>query len=109
MTLKQGVKWHDGEELSADDVLFTMRAIQDPAYKSPLRGGLISVEVATVDRYTLTFTLKKSYFGFLESLTAGILPKHIWENISPENFLLAYYNLTPVGSAPCRFSDSYKY
>lgn len=105
VTLKQGVKWHDGEELTAEDVLFTMKAIQDPAYKSPLRGGLFSVDVATIDRYTLTFTLKKSYFGFLESLTVGVLPKHIWENISSENFLLADYNLTPVGTGPYRFSD----
>lgn len=108
LTLKQGVKWHDGEELTAADVLFTIKAIQDPAYKSPLRANWLSVEAATVDRYTLTLTLKKSYFGFLESLVVGILPKHIWENISPENFLLADYNLAPIGSGPYRFYDSEK-
>lgn len=108
VTLRQGVKWHDGEELTADDVLFTIKAIQDPAYKSPLRANWLSVDAATVDRYTLTFTLKKAYFGFLESLTVGILPKHIWENIAPENFLLADYNLAPIGSGPYRFYDSGK-
>ena len=108
MTLKRGVKWHDGEELIADDVLYTIQAIQNPAYKSPLRSNWLSVDVATVDRYTLTFSLKKSYFGFLENLTVGILPKHIWENIASENFLLADYNLAPVGSGPYRFSDSGK-
>lgn len=106
LTLKQGVKWHDEGELTADDVLFTIQAIQDPAYKSPLRSNWLSVEASAVDRYTLTLTLKKAYFGFLESLTVGILPKHIWENISPENFLLADYNLAPVGSGPYRFYDS---
>ena len=35
--LKKDVKWHDGEPFTADDVLFTIQAIQDPAYKSPLR------------------------------------------------------------------------
>lgn len=107
-TLKQGVKWHDGEELTAEDVLFTLRAIQDPAYKSPLRANWLSVEIGTVDRYTLNIALKKSYFGFLENLTVGILPKHIWENIAPENFLLADYNLAPIGSGPYRFYDSEK-
>ncbi|MBI2439574.1 MAG: peptide ABC transporter substrate-binding protein [Candidatus Moranbacteria bacterium] len=106
VTLRQGVRWHDGEELSADDVLFTIRAIQDPAFKSPLRANWLSVDVAAVDRYTVTFTLKKSYFGFLENLTLGILPKHIWENIAPENFLLADYNLSPIGSGPYVFYDS---
>ncbi len=108
LTIKQGVKWHDGEELTADDVLFTIHAIQDPAYKSPLRSNWLSVEAGVVDRYTVTLTLKKTYFGFLESLTVGILPKHIWENIAPENFLLADYNLAPVGSGPFRFYDSEK-
>ncbi|MDP2837812.1 MAG: ABC transporter substrate-binding protein, partial [Candidatus Moranbacteria bacterium] len=83
-------------------------AIQDPAYKSPLRANWLSVEVAAVDRYTVTFTLKKVYFGFLESLTVGILPKHIWETIPPESFLLADYNLAPIGSGPYRFYDSEK-
>lgn len=108
LTLKRGVKWHDGEEVTADDVFFTIQAIQDPAYKSPLRANWLSVEAALVDQYTLTLTLKKTYFGFLESLTVGILPKHIWENITPENFLLADYNLAPIGSGPYRFYDSQK-
>lgn len=108
ITLRQGIKWHDGEEMTADDVLYTIKAIQDPTYKSPLRSNWLSVDVAVVDRYTLTFSLKKAYFGFLENLTVGILPKHIWENIAPENFLLADYNLAPVGSGPYRFFDSKK-
>jgi len=108
LTLKQGIKWHDGEELTTEDVLYTIRAIQNPAYKSPLRANWLSVEAGTVDRYTLTLSLKKSYTGFLESLTVGILPKHIWESITPENFLLADYNLTPIGSGPYQFADSDK-
>jgi len=35
--LKKDVKWHDGEAFSSDDVLFTIQAVQDPAFKSPLR------------------------------------------------------------------------
>mgnify|MGYP001565053597 CR=1 FL=1 len=108
MTLRQGARWHDGEEVTADDVLFTVLAIQNPAYKSPLRSNWLSVDVASIDRYTVTFSLKKAYFGFLENLTLGILPKHIWENIAPENFLLADYNLAPIGSGPYAFFDSKK-
>ncbi|MEK7494290.1 MAG: ABC transporter substrate-binding protein, partial [Patescibacteria group bacterium] len=106
LTLRQGVKWHDGEEVTADDVLFTINAIQDPAYKSPLRANWLSVDASAVDRYTIVFTLKKPYFGFLENLTVGILPKHIWENIPADKFLLADYNLAPIGSGPYRFRDS---
>ncbi len=108
VTLRQGIQWHDGEEVTADDVFYTVKAIQDPTYKSPLRSNWLSVDVAVVDRYTITFSLKKAYFGFLENLTLGILPKHIWEKIAPENFLLADYNVAPIGSGPYRFFDSEK-
>ena len=108
VTLRPGIRWHDGEELTADDILYTIQVIQDPSYKSPLRANWLSVDVAAADRYIVTFTLKKTYFGFLENLTLGILPKHIWENIAPENFLLADYNLAPIGSGPYSFFDSEK-
>lgn len=104
--LRPGVRFHDGEEVSADDVVFTVRSIQDPAYKSPLRSNWQGVEVAATDPYTVVFSLKKPYFGFLENLVVGILPKHIWENIAPENFTLADYNLSqPIGSGPYLYED----
>src|SRR3990167_9368008 len=53
VTLRPGVKWHDGEEVTADDVVFTAQVLQDPAYKSPLRANWLSVDVAAVDRYTV--------------------------------------------------------
>lgn len=101
--LKNGVKWHDGQDLTADDVAFTFNIVQDPAYKSPLRQNWQGVAVAASDAHTLVFSLKKPYFGFLENLTVGILPKHIWENIAPEKFALAEYNLSPIGSGPYQF------
>ncbi len=104
--LRPGVRFHDGEELGADDVVFTIRSIQDPAYKSPLRANWQGVEIAATDQYTVVFTLKKPYFGFLENLVVGILPKHIWENIAPDSFTLADYNLSqPIGSGPYLFED----
>lgn len=104
--LKTGIRFHDGEELTADDVVFTVRALQDPAYKSPLRPNWLGVEVAAPERYTVVFTLKKPYFGFLENLTVGILPKHIWESVSADRFTLVDQNLIrPVGSGPYRFQD----
>jgi peptide/nickel transport system substrate-binding protein len=104
VTLKDGVKWHDGQDLTAADVVFTLSIVQDPAYKSPLRSNWLGVDVSAKDSRTVVFSLKKSYFGFLDSLTVGILPKHIWETIAPEKFPLAEYNLSPVGSGPYQFA-----
>jgi peptide/nickel transport system substrate-binding protein len=104
--LKPNVRFHDGEELSADDVAFTVRAIQDPAYKSPLRANWQGVGATVTDRYTIVFSLKRPYFGFLENLSVGILPRHIWENIAPDKFTLADYNLSqPIGAGPYLFDE----
>lgn len=103
VTLKNDTQWHDGKPLTADDVIFTIKTIQNPDYKSPLRGNYLGMEVEKESDYQMRFKLKDAYAGFLERLTFKILPKHIWENISPQNFLLTNYNLQPIGSGPYQF------
>lgn len=106
--LRNDVFWHDGEKFTANDVYFTVTALLDPMYKSPLRQNWQGVSVTVVDEYTVQFELKNPYAGFLDSLTLGMLPKHIWENIAPEKFALADYNLRPIGTGPYMFSDFQK-
>ncbi|HDH07466.1 MAG TPA: hypothetical protein ENG89_00405, partial [Candidatus Moranbacteria bacterium] len=106
--LRKDIKWHDGETLDASDIHFTVSILKDKSYKSPLRFNWQGVEVNQIDDYTLEFILKEPYFGFIDNLTVGILPKHIWENITAEKFVLADYNLRPVGSGPYKFFDFQK-
>lgn len=106
--LRQGVLWHDGQSFTADDVYYTATILQDPMYKSPLRQNWQGVTAQIIDENTLSFELKNPYAGFIDSLTVGILPKHIWENISPEKFSLADYNLHPIGTGPYKFVDFQK-
>ena len=101
--LKQNVKWHDNAELTAQDVLFTINLLSDPAYKSPLRFNWQGIETNIIDDYTIEFKVKAPYVGFLNNLTFGILPKHIWENIGSERFFLTEFNLRPIGSGPYKF------
>lgn len=54
----------------------------------------------------VVFHLKKPFYYFKESLNFGILPKHIWENISDEEFSLASENLNPIGSGPYKISST---
>ncbi len=103
--LKENVLWHDRETLTADDVIFTIKTIQNPDYKSPIRGNYLGVEMEKINDFALRFKLKSAYSGFLERLTLKILPKHIWQDISPQNFLLTNYNLRPVGSGPYQFKN----
>ncbi len=74
--LRRGVQFHDGRELEAEDVAFTLRSIQDPALGSPLRGALDAVEsIQVLDRYTLRLRLKKPYAPLLAALAVGIVPR----------------------------------
>ncbi|PJE60034.1 MAG: hypothetical protein COU85_00425 [Candidatus Portnoybacteria bacterium CG10_big_fil_rev_8_21_14_0_10_44_7] len=102
--LKDNVVWHDGEKLTADDIIFTIKTIQDPAFKSPLRPNLSGIEIEKIDDYYLRFRLKTYYAPFLQNLTFGILPKHLWQNISASQFPLHELNLKPVGSGPFSFA-----
>jgi len=106
--LRRDVFWHDGRPLTAQDVLFTVNLITDPAYKSPLRYNWQGIETNLVDDYTITFGVKNPYVGLLNNFTFGILPKHIWESISPDQFPLADINLTPIGTGPYKYSSHQK-
>jgi peptide/nickel transport system substrate-binding protein len=105
ITLKDNVFWHDGKKLDADDVIFTIKTIQNPDYKSPIRANYLGVEVEKISDTSLRFKLKTAFSGFTERLTLKILPGHIWQEISPQNFLLTNYNLKPIGSGPYQFKS----
>lgn len=97
--IKDNIRWQfDKEKLTIDDVLFTVKSIQNPNYKSPLRSNLTGVETEKIDDYTAKFSLKSPYEPFLQNLTFGILPSHVWQYINTANFHLAEYNIKPIGS-----------
>ncbi len=104
--LNKNITWHDRKPLDADDVLFTIRAIQNPQYKSPLRANWQGVGVEKLDQYTIRFTLRSPYAPFIENLTQGIIPRHLWERIAPDVAVLHELNIKPVGSGPYRASRS---
>lgn len=106
--LKENIFWHDGQKLTADDVLFTIKIIQDPEYQSALRINWLGVEVEKISDLSIRFKLKNPYPAFLEYLTVGILPKHIWGQISAKDFSLSDQNLKPIGSGPYQFKELQK-
>lgn len=103
--LKDNLRWHDGEPLTASDVIFTVTSIQDPSYKSPLYSSFRGVTIEEVDSKTVRFTLGEAYAPFLGMLTFGILPEHTWSEIPAQSANLAEYNIKPVGSGPFQFKS----
>ncbi len=103
--LKKNLKWHDGEPLTARDVVFTIKTIQNSLYKSVLRTNWQGVSADEIGELVVRFTLRTPYVPFMENLTVGIIPAHKWENISPDQAFTDELNLKPVGAGPYEFDS----
>lgn len=106
--LKQNVKWHDNKPLTASDVVFSIVSIQNPDYKSPYYRSFNGIIIDKIDDYTVKFTLQQPYAAFLNLLTIGIIPQHIWYDTNAATAKLAVYNQRPVGSGPYKFKNLVK-
>jgi len=103
--LRNDVLWHDGKPLTVDDVMFTISAIKNEKYNSPLRSTWMDVEAKKINDSTVQFQLKRPYAMFPSLLTVGILPQHIWERVPVASVNLAEANNKPVGTGPYQFKS----
>jgi peptide/nickel transport system substrate-binding protein len=104
-TLKDNIFWHDGVQLIADDIGFTLAAIQNPEFKSPLYKTLQGVVFEKISEESFKLSLAEPFSPFISTLTFGILPMHLWENISPENATLTELNKKPIGTGPFMYKS----
>ena len=103
--LRPNLTFQDNTPVTADDVVFTIAKTQDPALKSPERANWNGVVVQKIDDRTVSFTLKQAYAPFIENLTLGILPRHIWQSVTDDEFSFSSLNTSPIGSGPFSVSN----
>lgn len=85
--LKKGVKFHDGSELTAEDVKFTFESILDPEMNSPKAAPYQQSEsIEVIDPYTIKFTLKEVFSPFLIEMVQPILSKTATEAQKDKKF-----------------------
>lgn len=101
--LRKNIRWHDAINFSADDIVFTVRMTQNQDFSSPQRINWQGVETIKIDDWTIELKLKNPYAQFLNNLTLGIMPSHLWQEIKPANFILSELNLKPIGTGPYKF------
>jgi len=106
VTIKEGLQFHDGSNLTARDVAFTIGLIQNADLKSPLRGVWEGVIVEVLGERELNITLEDPYTPFIENFTVGILPRGIWDELPIEQLPFSQHNTEPVGSGPYMVVDS---
>ena len=98
--LKKDQRWQDGAIFNAEDVLYTVAVLQNPDYDQSLRPVWEGISVEKTDDFTVVFHLPKPYPLFLENLTVGILPRHLWDDIPVKDFTKSALNLNAVGTGP---------
>jgi len=80
--LRENIYWHDGQQLTADDALFTIKAILNPFVDcAPLRAYYAKiVDAYTEGKYNLTITTSETYFMNLEFMGGfAVIPRHVWD------------------------------
>jgi len=103
--LREDVYFHDGTQLTASDVAYTITLIQNPDLKSPLRGNWDGVLVEQLGEFELNIVLEEVYAPFIENLTVGILPRDNWDELPIEQLPFSQNNTQPVGTGPYTITD----
>jgi ABC-type transport system substrate-binding protein len=105
--LNQGILWHDGEAMTANDVVFTYRdVISHPDFSNTsLRRAFEKVEIKKVSDMEVSFTLPYPYKFFLTNFTVGLLPRHILENTPVSELEYSDFSQTPIGNGLYSFTE----
>ena len=123
--LNENAKWHDGEPVTAEDVVYSAQVASSSEYNYVRRirmqyfagtddtgceTGTDSVEVKAVDDHTVEFTLKTpldpSIVYALVNRDFFIIPKHLLSGISDGDLVNDAFWQKPIGSGPCIFDST---
>ena len=104
--LRKGVRWHDRTPFTSDDVVFTIKAIQDSAFQGSQEVADLwrDVSVEQLGDYDVRFALKEPFAPFLEYTTVGILPRHLYSEATGKAMAESPYNLRPIGTGPFKLT-----
>jgi len=100
-TIRDGIKWADGQPFTADDVLFTFHVLQDPEYQQPGADSWRQVGVAAAGPGRVIFTLRAPSAAFPLALRIGIIAKHLFNGLSPPQISASPYSgVQAMGTGP---------
>jgi len=101
-TIRDGVKWHDGEPFTAEDVKWTYEYYPTvPGANTVMTDVVNDAKSITVDGNKVIFEFNNPQPNALTIFSQwAILPKHCLENVAPENFSADTFWQKPIGTGP---------
>ena len=103
--LRADARWQDGVPVTSDDVVYTVRVLQDPAYTGPLAAGWQGVTATAIDAATVRFDLAVPLGGFLQAAAQPLLPAHLLASVPVAELADAPFSTHPVGNGPFALTD----
>lgn len=100
VTMRKDAKWHDGEPVTAADVVFTVGLMKSPAVRSVMTGSWQGITATALNSNTVQFVLPASYAAFPHAMTFAILPEHVLKSVRPSSLRESSFSSAPVGSGP---------
>ncbi len=105
-TLRDGIKWADGEPFTVDDVVFTFRVLQDPEYDLPGAAFWRQLGIARAGDNQVVFTLRAPSAAFPLALRIGIIARHLFNGMAPPQISASAYSLArAIGTGPFMVSS----
>ncbi|MGH2471618.1 MAG: peptide ABC transporter substrate-binding protein [Candidatus Limnocylindria bacterium] len=103
--IREDATWHDGQPVTADDVVYTVKLLQDRGYVGPYSDAFRGVSVERIALRTVRFTLPDVYGPFAASTTVPLLPSHILGDVPYAELSRQTFNFNPVGTGPFRVAE----
>jgi peptide/nickel transport system substrate-binding protein len=103
--IREDATWHDGQPVTADDVVFTVKLLQDRGYVGPYSDAFRGVSVDRISPRTVRFTLPDVYGPFADSTTVPLLPSHLLGNVPYAELSRQPFNANPIGTGPFRVNE----
>jgi peptide/nickel transport system substrate-binding protein len=104
-TIRPDANWHDAVPVTADDVLYTVQLLQDPAYTGPFADAFKGVTVTALGTKIVRFALPDAYAPFAGSTTVPLLPAHLLSLVTFGELARQPFNTKPVGTGPFKVSE----
>lgn len=100
--LEDDVVWHDGQPLTAEDVVFSYGLLQDESFPADpaVRALWQTVTIGSDNPGSVSFTLPEPYAPFLDATTRGIVPAHVLGGVPPSQIAAHDFSRQPVGTGP---------